>query len=94
MKNSSKQSGDTNKGAIFALVLIPEHSCGIFTALFSHINTTSEREETESFVGILHLLTSSAPAAPSAAEGLSVRGESGGGSLKKKETFATVVLRL
>lgn len=25
--------------------LIPEHSCGIFTALFSHVNTTSERKD-------------------------------------------------
>lgn len=27
--------------------LIAKHSCGIFTALSSHVNTTSEREDSE-----------------------------------------------
>ena len=36
------------KGAIFSsLALISKHSCGIFTGLFSHVNTTSETGDWE-----------------------------------------------
>lgn len=50
-KNSSKQSRGINKGAFFFFFpLIPKHSCGIFTASFSRVNTTSETGDWELYL--------------------------------------------
>ena len=96
LQNPSKQSRDINKGSNFSsLALIVKHSCGIFTALFSHVNTTSEREDWELCWNSTSTYHQS-PGRISLPSGrLSVRGRSGRRkSKKKKKTFATVVLRL
>lgn len=65
--------------------LILEHSCGIFTALLSHVNTTSERD----FVGIRHLLPSNVVdmASPSLTASKATRPE------EVSKLFATKVLK-
>lgn len=69
-----------NKAAIF---FIPKHSCGIFTALFSRVNTKSEREDWELLLEFYMYLPPVVRQAQFASERLSLRGWQGGGSLKE-----------
>lgn len=88
----SKQRIDINKGAIFFfLALIPEHSCGIFTALFSHVNTTSKTEDWE-----LCLNSTSTYHQSSGRLSLPLRGSQSGVGQEEEvqKAFATVVLKL
>lgn len=90
-KNPSKQSKDINKGAFFSLALIPKHSCGIFTALLSHVNTTSETGDWE-----LCWNSASSYHHFSGRPSLTLKGchSEVGQEEEVWKTFATVVLRL
>lgn len=93
MKEQSTQTSESIKakqrhkqrGNFSSLALIVKHSCGIFTALFSHVNTTSEREDWELCWNSTSTYHRS-PGRISLPSGrLSVRGRSGRRKSKKKK---------